>query len=214
MKDFKAAIFDLDGTILDSMWVWKRVDEEFLGTRDIEIPADYVKAISALNLRTAAEYTKERFSLPEQVEDIMDEWFQMAEREYAEDVCLKSNAREYLAYLKAKGMKLAVATSSHEGLFLPCLENNEVFEFFDTIVTTMEVERGKEFPDVYLEAARRMEVKPSECMVFEDILKGVQAAKEGGFYVVALAEEHSKEDEEAIRESADQYIKEFEEMME
>ena len=129
MKDFKAAIFDLDGTILDSMWVWKRVDEEFLGKRDIEIPADYVKAISALNLRTAAEYTKERFSLPEQVEDIMDEWFQMAEREYAEDVCLKSNAREYLAYLKAKGMKLAVATSSHEGLFLPCLENNEVFEF-------------------------------------------------------------------------------------
>ena len=67
MKNFKAAIFDLDGTILDSMWVWKRVDEEFLGRRNIEIPSDYVKAISALNLRTAAEYTKERFDLLELV---------------------------------------------------------------------------------------------------------------------------------------------------
>ena len=70
MKEFKGAIFDLDGTILDSMWVWKQVDVNFLGKRGIEISADYVKAISALNLKTAAEYTKERFQLPETVEEI------------------------------------------------------------------------------------------------------------------------------------------------
>lgn len=213
MKEFKGAIFDLDGTILDSMWVWKQVDVNFLGKRNIEIPGDYVKAISALNLKTAAEYTKERFQLPETVEEIMQEWFQMAVKEYAEDVQLKSSVREYLAYLKAKEVKIAVATSSHEGLFLPCLENNEIYEFFDTIVTTMEVERGKEFPDVYEEAARRLGVKPSQCMVFEDILKGVKAAKEGGFYVVAVGEEHSQDEKEEIMEVADRYIEDFDEMM-
>lgn len=213
MKEFKGAIFDLDGTILDSMWVWKQVDVNFLGKRNIEIPGDYVKAISALNLKTAAEYTKERFQLPETVEEIMQEWFQMAVKEYAEDVQLKSSVREYLAYLKAKEVKIAVATSSHEGLFLPCLENNEIYEFFDTIVTTMEVERGKEFPDVYEEAARRLGVKPSQCMVFEDILKGVKAAKEGGFYVVAVREEHSEDEKEEIMEIADRYIEDFDEMM-
>ncbi|MDE6314415.1 MAG: HAD family phosphatase [Lachnospiraceae bacterium] len=213
MKEFKGAIFDLDGTILDSMWVWKQVDMNFLGKRGIQVPPDYVKEISALNLNTAAIYTIERFGLPDSVESVMQEWFEMAEKEYAEDVQLKNDAREYLAYLKAKGVKLAVATSSSDGLFLPCLEHNGIYEFFDAIVTTMEVERGKEFPDVYQEAARRIGCKPSECMVFEDILKGVRAAKEGGFYVVAVEEEHSKEDWQEIREVADRYIEEFEEMM-
>lgn len=213
MREFKGAIFDLDGTILDSMWVWKQVDINFLGKRGIELPADYVKAISTLNLRTAAEYTIERFGLKDAVEDVMDEWFQMAVQEYAEDVQLKSGVREYLAYLKAKGVKIAIATSSHEGLFLPCLENNEIYEFFDAIVTTMEVERGKEFPDVYEEAAKRLQLKVTECMVFEDIHNAVKAAKEGGFYVVAVEEEHSAGDREEIIKLADKYIKDFEEMM-
>lgn len=213
MKEFKGAIFDLDGTILDSMWVWKQVDINFLGKRGIELPADYVKAISTLNLRTAAEYTIERFGLQDAVEDVMDEWFQMAVQEYAEDVQLKSGVREYLAYLKAKGVKIAIATSSHEGLFLPCLENNEIYEFFDAIVTTMEVKRGKEFPDVYEEAANRLQLKVTDCMVFEDIHKAVRAAKEGGFYVVAVEEEHSADDREEIKKLADKYIKDFEEMM-
>ena len=177
------------------------------------MPLDYVKAISTLNLKTAAEYTIERFKLKETVEEVMDEWFQMAVKEYAEDVQLKSGVREYLAYLKAKGVKIAIATSSHEGLFLPCLENNEIYEFFDTIVTTMEVKRGKEFPDVYEEAAKRLQLKVADCMVFEDIHNAVKAAKSGGFYVVAVEEEHSAADRDEIKKIADRYIKDFEEMM-
>lgn len=213
MKEFKGAIFDLDGTILDSMWVWEQVDVNFLGKRGIPIPKDYAKEISAMNIKTAAEYTIARFCLPETVDQVMKEWFGMAVKEYGEDVQLKTGVREYLAYLKAKEIKLAVATSSPEGLFLPCLENNEIFEFFDTIVTTMEVARGKDFPDVYEEAANRLSLKPSECVVFEDILKGIRAARQGGFYVVAVEEEHAKEDREEIQEISHKYIKGFEEMM-
>lgn len=213
MKEFKGAIFDLDGTILDSMWVWEQVDVNFLGNRGISVPKDYAKEISAMNIITAAEYTIARFGLPETAEQVAAEWYDMAMKEYAEDVQLKAGAREYMAYLKAKDVKLAVATSSPRELFLPCLENNEIFEFFDTIVTTMEVERGKDFPDVYEEAARRISLKPSECMVFEDILKGIKAAKQGGFYVVALEEDHAIEDREEIRQVSHKYIKDFEELM-
>lgn len=213
MKEFKGAIFDLDGTILDSMWVWQQVDVNFLGNRGITVPKDYAKEISAMNIITAAEYTIARFGLPETAEQVAAEWYDMAMKEYAEDVQLKAGAREYMAYLKAKDVKLAVATSSPRELFLPCLENNEIFEFFDAIVTTMEVERGKDFPDVYEEAARRIALKPSECMVFEDILKGVKAAKQGGFYVVALEEEHAIEDREEIRQVSHKYIKDFEELI-
>ncbi len=213
MKEFKGAIFDLDGTILDSMWVWEQVDVNFLGNRGISVPKDYAKEISAMNIITAAEYTIARFGLPETAEQVAAEWYDMAMKEYSEDVQLKAGAREYMAYLKAKDVKLAVATSSPRELFLPCLENNEIFEFFDTIVTTMEVERGKDFPDVYEEAARRISLKPSECMVFEDILKGIKAAKRGGFYVVALEEDHAIEDREEIRQVSHKYIRDFEELM-
>lgn len=213
MKEFKGAIFDLDGTILDSMWVWEQVDVNFLGNRGISVPGDYAKEISAMNIITAAEYTIARFHLPETAEQVAAEWYDMAMKEYSEDVRLKAGAREYMAYLKAKDVKLAVATSSPRELFLPCLENNEIFEFFDTIVTTMEVKRGKDFPDVYEEAARRISLKPSECMVFEDILKGIKAAKRGGFYVVALEEDHAIEDREEIRQVSHKYIKDFGELM-
>ena len=86
MKEFKGAIFDLDGTILDSMWVWEQVDVNFLGKRGIPIPSDYAKAISAMNIKTAAEYTIDRFSLPETVEDVVEEWFGMAMKEYGEEL--------------------------------------------------------------------------------------------------------------------------------
>lgn len=213
MKEWKGAIFDLDGTILDSMWVWEQVDVNFLGKRGITVPKDYAKEISAMNIKTAAEYTINRFKLPETVEQVMKEWFEMAVKEYAEDVQLKTGVHEYMAYLKAKEVKLAVATSSPKELFLPCLENNEIYEFFDAIVTTLEVPRGKDFPDVYEEAARRISLKPSECMVFEDILKGVQSAKQGGFYVVAVEEEHAAQDRKEIQQISDKYITSFEELM-
>lgn len=211
---YQGAIFDLDGTILDSMWVWEAVDREFLGRRNLEVPKDYVDAIAPLGFERAAEYTIKRFALPQSVEEIVAEWYQMARDAYQNRVGLKDGAGEYLEYLKARSIPMAVATSSDESLFIPALRRNGIYDFFDAFVTVKEVARGKGFPDIYEEAARRIGCVPGRCVVFEDIRQGIEGAAAGGFGTVAVHEKHSADDQEQLRAAADYYIYSYRTLLE
>ncbi len=212
MKD--GAIFDLDGTLLDSMWVWDRVDEEFLGARGFAVPTDYAKAISAMGFVETAEYTINRFSLKESVESVIQEWNKMAERTYHDEVATKPFAGELLREMKDRGMKLGVATSSYGTLFYPCLKRNGIHQFFDAFTETSEVPRGKGFPDVYIKAAEKLGCQPAQCVVFEDIPEGIAAARAGGFFTVAVYDDRSKEEWEEICRRADFSIRSFGEFLE
>ena len=106
----KGAIFDLDGTLLDSMGVWDQVDVDFLAKRGFEVPDDYMQKVAAMQFRQIAEYTIARFNLSDTPEALMEEWDHMARVMYATVVEAKPYAREYLESLKASGAKLAVAT--------------------------------------------------------------------------------------------------------
>lgn len=203
---YRGAIFDLDGTIFDSMWVWEDVDHKFLEKRNRKVPEDYARAIAPLGFERAAEYTIRRFSLRETPETIIGEWYRMAQDAYRNRVGLKDGAREYLEFLKEQKIRMAVATSSDEALFLPALERNGIRDLFDAVVTVKEVARGKGHPDIYEEAARRLGCRPDECVVFEDILAGIQGAAQGGFLTVAVHEERCADDRDMLREAADFYI--------
>ena len=168
--------------------------------------------ITPMGYYRAAEYTIERFRLNEQPEDLVQEWHDMAAEAYAKKVELKPHAKEYLLELKKTGTRIAAATSSAYELIAPCLERNGVLECFDAFVTTMEVPHGKDFPDVYLEAAKRLGLSSEECFVYEDIYKGICAAKSAGFEIVAMREEASVDAQEKIRQAADYYIEDFEEL--
>ena len=112
-ENYKGYIFDLDGTILDSSWVWDMVDIKFLGDRGYDVPEDYVESISPLGAYKAAVYTIDRFNLHgEKPEELVREWFDMAKEEYAKKVVCKPGAKEYITHLFKGGKKLAVATSS------------------------------------------------------------------------------------------------------
>lgn len=206
IKDFKGHIFDLDGTLTRSNHVWSKIDEEFLGKRGIKVPDDYFKQVSAMNFEQAAVYTNDRFSLGENIQDIMKEWFDMAVYEYTNVIGLCGNAGEYVRRLKDQGRKIALATASTEELYRPVLKRNGILDCFDCFVSTEQVKRGKGFPDVYELAAEKLGLDAKACVVYEDIVEGIKGAKAGGFFAVACLNDHYSHDWDEMREIADEIV--------
>ena len=210
---FKGAIFDLDGTLLDSMGIWKDVDLSFFERRNIVMPDDYQECIKDMHFKTMATYTKERFNLPDDINDIMDEWCELCFDEYENKIGLKNGAFEYLTYLKNNGIKLAFATANTTELSEICLKSNNIFNLFDTYAYLHETKSDKCEPDVYLLACERLGLPPADCIVFEDILPGIKGAKKGGFKVCGVYDSFSQKDTAEIIKVADYYIKSFEEIL-
>lgn len=209
----RGAIFDLDGTLLNSLDAWKNVDVRFFAERGIVLPDDYPHAIEALDLIDAAVYTKARFSLPEPPESIVEEWRRLMREEYACNVLPKPYVCDFLRALAARGVKLAIATSSAPELFLPALRRAGVDALFSAFVTTREAGKSKAFPDVYLEAAKRLALPAAECAVFEDIPLGAQSAKTGGFFTVGVFDPHDAADRPRMRAICDLYITSYQELL-
>lgn len=209
-RGFIGAIFDLDGTLLDSMDVWVRIDIDFLKKRGIFAPEDYIQALTPLGFYEAAKYTVSRFNLNETPEEVLREWGGMCRRAYERDIRLKPGAKEYLIHLKDAGVKLGVATALGRDLFEPVLKNNGIFGLFGAFASLDEVRRGKGFPDIYLLAAKRLEIAPAACAVFEDILIGILGAKAGGFMTCGVWDKSSAHEWDKIKEAADWTVKGFE----
>jgi HAD superfamily hydrolase (TIGR01509 family) len=213
-KDIKAVIFDVDGTLIDSMWIWRQVDIEFLGKRGIPLPERLQMEIEGMSYSETAVYFKERFNLPESLEEIKEEWRLMAEDYYKRHIQLKSGAKEFLKLLYDKGLTLGIATSNSRELVDCMLANHGIRKYFSNIRTSCEVEKGKPYPDVYLKVAEDMGIDPCRCLVFEDTLSGVMAAKSAGMRVFAMADEISLESKDKLIELAEGYIHSFNEVME
>lgn len=213
IKNFKGAIFDLDGTLFDSMGIWKEVDIAFFRNHGMRMPSDYQDKIKDMHFRTMAIYTKERFKMRSSIESIMDEWCELCYDKYANEVPLKAGVREFLDLLKENGIKIAFATANTTQLSEVCLKNNEIFDYFDTGAYLHETLTDKSDPDVYLLASERLGLAPSECIVFEDLLAGINGAVKGGFAVCGVYDKHSRKDTRYIKQIADYYINSFEELL-
>ena len=207
--DFNAAIFDLDGTILDSMDVWEHIDIQFLKKRNLPVPENYVTEICARSFEEAAQYTIDLFGLQETVEGIIEEWNNMAVEEYSNHVGLLPYALDYLLCLKEHGIKLAVATGLPEKLYMPCLKNNSILELFDALCSTDEVQRGKEYSDVFELAARKLGVAPEHCIVFDDVLPAIKSAKAASMLAGGIYDKYSADQRTEIERIADIYLLDF-----
>ena len=206
---FNAAIFDLDGTILDSMDVWEHIDIQFLKKRNLPVPENYVTEICARSFEEAAQYTIDLFGLQETVEGIIEEWNNMAVEEYSNHVGLLPYALDYLLCLKEHGIKLAVATGLPEKLYIPCLKNNSILELFDALCSTDEVQRGKEYSDVFELAARKLGVAPEHCIVFDDVLPAIKSAKAARMLAGGIYDKYSADQRTEIERIADIYLLDF-----
>ena len=209
LKNIKAIIFDLDGTIVDSMWIWKEIDIQYLAKRGIELPDGLQKAIEGMSFTETAMYFKKTFKLPDTIEQIKEEWNAMALDFYRNRIELKDGAIEFIKLVKSMEIKLGVGTSNSRELASEVLKKHDIYKYFDTIRTSCEVEKGKPHPDVFLKAAQDLNVKPHECIVFEDTYAGVLAAKRAGMRVVAISDELSLPYKKEICELAENYIENY-----
>ena len=212
-QDKKAFLFDLDGTLVDSMWIWKSIDIEYLGRYEIELPEDLQYCIEGMSFSETAVYFKERFSIPDSLEEMKADWNRMAWEKYTREVPLKSGIREFLALHRDRGVKMAVATSNSRELAEAVLATHGLTGFFDAIVTGCEVAHGKPWPDIYLEAAARLGVNAGECLVFEDVPMGIRAGKNAGMQVCAVEDAFSAGQDSEKRRLADYYISNYEQIL-
>lgn len=214
MKNFKAAIFDLDGTLFDSMYVWDKVDIDFLARRGFEVSKDYKEKISAMTEMETALYTIEAYSLDETPEELISEWNKIAVLEYSANVPLKPYAFEYLEQLKLRGVKLAVATNSNPILYEPALKRLGIYGMFDVILSSYHTKIGKSSPDIFLKAASLLGEAPESCTVFEDVLTAARSAKSCGMAVCGVYDEASENSAASMKELCDRFIYSYEELIE
>ena len=206
LKNIDAVIFDLDGTLVDSMWMWRSIDIEYLARFGIEMPQNLQSCIEGKSFSETAEYFKETFRLPDSLEQIKSAWNQMAWEKYKNEVPLKEGAAELLRYLKKEGIPAGIATSNSKELVELIIEKLGIKEYFGSIRTSCEVEKGKPSPDIYLLVARDLGVLPERCLVFEDVLQGVMAGKNANMKVCAVYDEYSEKDRKEKLERSDYYV--------
>ncbi len=213
LKDIEAVIFDLDGTLVDSMWMWRSIDIEYLKRFGIEMPPELQSSIEGKSFSETALYFKERFQLPDSLEQIKSDWNEMAWDKYESEVPLKEGVTELLQYLKREGIPAGIATSNSRELVELIVRKHGIEDYFGSIRTSCEVAKGKPSPDIYLLVAEDLGVLPEHCLVFEDVLQGVMAGKNANMKVCAVYDEYSQKDQDEKIKLSDYYVHSMSEVL-
>ena len=201
MKNY--VIFDLDGTLLDSMFVWKDAGAIFLREKGIEAPDDLYEQLKAMSLKQAAQYLNNRFQLSLSTSEIMEGIKGVVEKQYVNEVQLKPFVRECLEHMKACHKQMCIVTAAEYSHVEAALKRLGVWNCFEFVLTCSEVGSGKDNPIIFQLAAQEWGVTPQEVVVVEDALHAIETAKAAGFYTVGVYDESAKNDMEEIKRIAD-----------
>lgn len=203
LGEIEGAIFDMDGTILDSMAMWENIGSSYVKMKG-KIPApDLDEVIKSMSFEESARYIKKHYQFDEAIDFMMDEVNQMVKENYQGKIKGKPFVKEFLESLRNKGVPMCVATATDESLVRICLKRLELLHYFQEIFTCRKVGAGKEQPDIYEAALQRLGTDKEKTFVFEDVLHAVKTAKRAGFPVAALYDESSGDDWEEIKGLAD-----------
>ena len=205
----KGLIFDLDGTLVDSMPSWGRQLDDLLTGRGITPPGDLLDRTKTLGLEMATGMVLEEFGLKDDPAVVFQQFQTNMENLYCSTIPLKPGVREFLDEMHKQGVPMAVATATSRPLVEKVLAHHQLTDHFQSITTVAEVGIGKHDPRIFLVAADKLSMPPQQCIVFEDSLKAVCSAKQAGFYTVAIYEESNQSEQNALTEEATVYIHDF-----
>lgn len=202
----QGAIFDVDGTLLDSMTVWWDVLIDFFKSHEKELTAEDAAEYKELTLDESIPVMIKLLNLNMSKEEVSDELKKMIVSKYEHTIPLKKNADDYIKSLHDKGIKIAIATSGYEELCRKAFTRLNIWKYIDACAFSSEVGVNKSNPDIYLLAAKRIGIPPEECVVFEDISAGICGAKKGGFKTCAVYDATNADETEALKQLSDHYI--------
>ena len=202
------AIFDVDGTLLDSMFIWDTIGEAYLRSIGYQPKENLNETFKNMSLHQAARYYQTEYGVTQSIDEIMDGVNAMLERYYRFEVPLKPGVAELLERLRQSGVKLCIATATDRHLVEAALDRCGVLSCFGKIFTCNEVGHGKDEPHIFEAALRFLGTRREETLVFDDALYAVRTAKEAGFSVAAVYDSHEKAQDQ-IRMLADVYLEEL-----
>ena len=213
LEDIDAVIFDMDGTLIDSMWIWPSIDEDFFEKYNLVEPENFHENIEGMSYTEVVHFFLEAFpTLKRTPEQIMDEWTEMARDRYMNESPLKTGVHGFILEMKRQGKKIGIATSNGRALVEDTLNALGVSQYFDVVRTACEAGKGKPAPDVYLLVAKELGVSPGHCLVFEDVPMGILAGKNAGMKVCAVDDAFSRIQEEKKKSLADYYIYDYDDI--
>ena len=209
----RAALFDMDGVLLDSLWVWHGVGLDFFAENDVPVDRQAVRDIRGMGFMQSACYLVKRFGLHTTPEKIVAGWVEKALPAYANEVALMPGAGALVGRLLGKGLCLAVVTASDAALAGAALKRTGIAGAFEAIVTEDEAGLHKDGPELFLHAARLLDVPPESCVVFEDSLYAMKSAKAAGMAVCALCPPERKAEAQACKAVADLLVESLETLL-
>ncbi len=210
LEGIEGIIFDMDGTLLDSMWIWPSIDDDYLDKYNLTKPEHFHEAMEGMSYSEVAQYFLDTFpQLACTRQEVMDEWILMAREKYCTQVEMKDGVYSFICQMRRQGKKIGIATSNARELTEEALRALEIADLFDVVRTAGEAGAGKPAPDVYLMVAGEMNLSPDRCLVFEDVPMGILAGKNAGMRVCAVEDDFSRPQIRKKRELADYYIQDY-----
>ena len=209
----KIFIFDLDGTLVDSMPIGVGIVVDFLEKRGVSLPSEMIKTLTPLGYKGVAAYYSENLGIPMTAAEIYAEFQRETIKAYGELVPLKKGVKETLEALKQKGFRLCVLTASPNNLTDLCLKRLQIFHLFEKVWSIDDFNLTKADKGIYLAAAKRLGVEISDCVMVDDHLGVLKVAKAAGMATVGVYDEYSADFQEEIRAIADDYVTELSQIL-
>lgn len=209
----QGAIFDVDGTILDSMTVWVDITNEFFHDHGIAVSKEETLSYQSMSFEESLVGIHNEYLPDMSVEEMFDEFSRRAAEKYANDLPAKPYVCDYIHKLYENGVKIAAATSGFPDLVYSAFKRLGIYDCFSVYAFSSEVGCSKSSPDIYLLAAKRLGLEPAVCTVYEDIATGIESAKGAGFMTVAIEDPTNAHIRDRLIQHSDRYITGWDELL-